>query len=209
MMRVSSRRRRALGLSALLGALFLERPARAQGFYWWLAYDPGVPIGGVRDFVRGASPFGLEAGAEYQFRGNLSLGVLGTWNYFFEKTPEDTIPIMNGAITGTIYRHAEIVGVAPQVRYVVNTSGGVLPFASLGVGAALPTFKVTVSDIEVKEKHQALLVTPQAGVLIPYDRNGTIRQAVLIALRYSFVSSGFQDANSTSYLALSLGGFIY
>jgi hypothetical protein len=197
-----------LGAIALLTTMAAARTARAQ-FYWWLAYDPAVAVGGARQWVPGVSPLGFEAGAEYHFAHKVSVGVLGTWNLFYEKTPESTWIIENGAVTGTLYRHAEVIAVAPEVRYVFHEEGKVLPFASLGAGVAVPTFKILVTDLQFSQRESALFFTPQAGVLIPYDRNGTIRQAALLGLRYSFISTGYRDFSTTSYLALTLGGWIY
>jgi hypothetical protein len=194
-----------------IAALSWESAARAQGFYWSLTYDPAVPIGSVRSFVQNVSPLGFGLDARYWFKGpNLSVGVGGIYNRFYETSPQATYPVENGAVTATLYRIIDVVGVLPEVHYYFGPEKEVVPYLGLGAGLGSVKFHVLVSDFDLSENSLGLIVSPEGGFLLPFDRDGSlILQAFTVGVKWSFITAGFRDVSNTSYLAFSLGLLAY
>jgi hypothetical protein len=198
-------------LVVTIAALSWERPARAQGFYWSLTYEPAVPLGSVRNFVQNVSPLGFGLDARYWFKGpNLSVGVGGVYNRFFQTSPQATYPVDNGAVTATLYRIVDAVGVFPEVHYYFGPENEVVPYLGLGAGFASVKFHVLVSDFDISENSAGLILSPEGGLLLPFDRDGSlILQAFTVGVKWSFITAGFRDVSNTSYVALSLGLLAY
>jgi len=200
-------------LVLVLGAacLFGERTARAQGFYWSLTYEPSVPVGSVRSFVPNVSGLGFELDARYWFKGpNLSVGLAGVYNRFYDQAPQATYPVDNGAVTATVFRVLDVVALVPEVHYYFGPDNDVVPYLGMGAGFASAKFHVLVSDLDVSENSAGLILLPEGGMLIPFDRDGsTILQAAMVGLRWSFITSGFRDVSNTSYIGLTLGLLAY
>jgi opacity protein-like surface antigen len=206
-------RRNARPLTLLVAAavgLLGERAAQAQGFYWSLKYDPSVPVGSVRSFVPNVSPLGFDIDARYWFKGpNLSIGLGGVYNRFYRQSPQATYPAENGAVTATLYRIIDVVALVPEVHYYFGPDNVVVPYLGVGAGFASVKFHVLVSDFDLAESSTGLILSPEAGVLIPFDRDGMILQAVTVGLRGSFITAGFRDVSNTSYFGLTLGLMAY
>jgi hypothetical protein len=200
-------------LAALLVAtatVSWERAARAQGFYWQLTYDPALPVGSVRSFVPNISPLGFGLDARWWFSGvNLSVGVGGVYNRFWQTSPQETFPVENGAVTATLYRIIDVVGLAPEVHYYFGPENRVVPYLGMGAGFASVKFHVLVSDLDLSDQSPGLLLAPEGGILLPFDRDGFILQAVTLGAKWMFITSGFRDVSNTSYLSLTLGLLAY
>jgi len=200
----------AVLLVTLAFSLFGESAARAQGFYWSLKYDPSVPVGSVRSFVPNVSPLGFDIDARYWFkRPSFSVGLGGVYNRFYRQSPQATYPVENGAVTATLYRIIDVVALVPEAHYYFGPDNGVVPYLGVGAGFASVKFHVLVSDFDLAESSSGLILSPEGGMLIPFDRDGIILQAVTVGLRWSFVTAGFRDVSNTSYIGLTLGLLAY
>jgi hypothetical protein len=200
--------RAALLLAA--AGLFWELPARAQGFYWSLKYDPSIPVGSVRSFVPNVSPLGFDLDARWWFKGpSMSVGLGGIYNRFYRQTPQTTYPVENGAVTATVNRIIDVVALAPEVHYYFGPERDVIPYLGLGAGFASVKFHVLVSDLDLQERSSGLIVFPEGGILIPFDRDSIILQALMFGIRGTFITSGFRDVSNTSYIGLTLGLLAY
>jgi hypothetical protein len=203
-------RRALLALSITTASLVWGRPARAQGFYWSLIWEPSIPVGSVRSFVPNVSGLGFDLDARYWFKGpNVSVGLSGVYNRFYQTAPRATYPVENGAVTATLNRIIDVRALVPEVHYYFGPENAVVPYLSLGAGFAWVKFHVLVSDLDLSETSTGLILSPEAGVLLPFDRDGFILQAFSLGLRWSFISSGFRDVSNTSYVGLTLGLLAY
>ena len=191
-----------------------ETNARAEGFYWGLRYNTSLPVGSVRTFVPDVAPVGFDLDARYWFGNNLSIGVDGAWNRFSNKLEFGTYPLSSGAITATIYRYVEVAAVMPELHYYFGPERAVVPFVGVAAGFSMVWFKTLVSDLDFREKKPGFMFAPEAGILIPFDRDPEVlRQAFIVGLRYAFSTSGIDTAQShvanTSFIALQLGALVY
>jgi hypothetical protein len=182
--------------------------AQANGFYWSLKYNPSIPVGDVRNFVDNVTPVAFDFDGRYWFR-YISVGVAGVHTSFYDTTPRTTYPIENGALTATIYRHIDMLALVPQVHFYAAPDADVVPYAGFGAGISWATFRTVISDIDVAETNSGLILSPEAGVLIPYDRNGIVRQALMLGARYTFTTIGYRDVTNFSYFGLQVGAVIY
>jgi hypothetical protein len=197
-----------LALTALT-TLTTSGSARAGDFYWSLKYDPGVAVGSLRSFAPSVTPVGFDLDARYWFAGHFSLGIGGAITRFYDTLPHGTYPLDRGAITGTIYRHVDVAALAPEAHVYFAPHADVIPYAGVGVGVAWVSPRVLVSDVDVSETHVGFIVSPEAGILLPFDRDDFLRQAIVLGARYSFSSAGFRDVSATSFVSLQVGALIY
>jgi hypothetical protein len=188
--------------------------ARAQGFYWSLAYEPSVPIGGIRNATPNVSPAGASLGVRYLFTKQWSLGLGSTWNNFAENFPRATYPIDNGALTGAIFRQVWVGTLLAQAHVYFNPDGAIGPYVGIGAGLAWLSNQALVSDLPVDLLTHGFVVSPEVGLLIPFDRDAfepqrTAMQSASLGVRYTYTTAESRDVTSATFLAVTLGVLIY
>jgi hypothetical protein len=187
-----------------------RRTASADGAYWSFKYQPSVPIGSVRSFVPKASLVGFDLDGRYWFARNVSIGLDATYTRLYDTLDHGTYPIDDGAVTATIYRHVDLVGLVPEAHFYFAPDGGVIPYVGLGAGLSSATFRILVSDLDVKKTNLGLIVSPEGGILIPVDRQGgLLLQALMAGARFSFSTAGYGDVKNTAFLSLQVGALVY
>jgi opacity protein-like surface antigen len=195
-------------------ALFFAAPAHAQGFYWSLAWEPSVPIGSVGTASTPVTAAGASLGARYLFTRHWSLGIGGHWNQFARNYPRATYPINNGAITGAIFREVWLGSVLGEAHLYLAPTETLSPYLGLGAGYSLMSSKIVVTDISIDDRTPGFAVSPEAGVLIAFDRDPyepqqTAMQSLMLGARYEYSTAGSRDISNVSFFALTLGAFIY
>ena len=132
------------------------------------------------------------------------------YNRFYHQSPQATYPVENGAVTATLFRIIDVVALVPEAHYYFGPDNGVVPYLGMGAGFASVKFHVLVSDFDLSESSAGLILSPEGGMLIPFDRDGhTILQAFTVGLRWSFITAGFRDVSNTSYIGLTSGLLAY
>jgi opacity protein-like surface antigen len=199
-------------LASALSSLAL--PAHAQGFYWSLAYEPSVPLGSVRNVSGKASPAGASFSARYLFTKYYSLGIGTHWNQFAENYPRGTYPIDEGAITGAVFRRVWIGSVMPEAYFYLAPEDAVNPYLGIGAGVAWMSNEILVSDLTFDASGTGFTVSPEAGILIAFDRDPmnperTAMQSIVLGARYAYSTAGARDVSATSLVALTLGVLVF
>ena len=202
-----------VGLLAFAAASYVAQ-ARAQGFYWTLAYEPSVPIGNVRNASPYVSPTGGSIGARYLFGEHASLGIGGHWSQFAHNYLTATYPIDAGAATGAVYRRVWVGSFLAEAHVYMKPEAPINPYVGLGTGISWMSNELLVSDFTFDDLARGFTVCPEAGILIAFDRDAydperTAMQSALVGLRYTYSTAGSRDVSSTSFVSLTLGLFVY
>jgi hypothetical protein len=189
--------------------------AHADGFYWTLAYEPGVPLGSMRNASPYVTPAGASLGARYLFTDHWSLGIGGHWTQFSHTYPVATYPIDNGAATGAVYRRVWVGTLLAEAQVYLKPDRPVNPFFGVGAGIGWMSNQALVSDFSRDDLARGFAVAPEAGILIAFDRDpydppgATAMQSAMIGVRYSYNAAGARDVSNTQVFSLELGLFVY
>jgi len=198
----------------VLAAVTSSAPARAQGFYWTFAYEPSVPLSGLRTVTTNVSFAGASLGAKYLFGPSWSLGLSGHWNQFAEKYPRATYAIMDGALTGAVFRQAWTGSVLVDLQVYLAPYAPINPYLGVGGGVTWLSNEVLVSDLTFPANGSGVTVCPEAGILIafdrdPFDKEQFAMQSIMVGVRWTLSGAKARDVTSSSFLGLTLGLFSY
>jgi hypothetical protein len=203
-------------LAALLATAIVSfaAQARAQGFYWSLAYEPSVPVAGIRNATTDVSFAGAQLGARYLFSKHMSLGIGSTWNQFAQNFPRQTYTAPGAALTGAMYRQVWVGTLMGQAHLYLNPDAAVGPYLGIGVGAAWTSNQLLISDFSFDDLTGGFVVSPEVGFLIPYDRDPFepqrfAMQSAVLGIRYTYSTASSRDVTNTTFVALTLGILVY
>jgi hypothetical protein len=201
---------------ALIAAavLFLSVPSRAQGFYWTLAYEPSIPLGGIRHATPTPGLAGGAIGARYLISKRWSLGLGGHWNQFSENRSRSTYVFDDGAITGAVFRRVWTASILSEAHYYLACENAINPYVGVGAGFTWLSNELLVSDLAFEELAHGFTVSPEAGILVAFDRDlfepdRFPMQSVVIGVRYSIGTASARDVTNTSFVGLTLGLLTY
>jgi opacity protein-like surface antigen len=195
-------------------AMTFAPPARAQGFYWTFAYEPAAPLGGIRTATREVSFAGLALGAKYLFNKQWSLGLSGHWNQFAHNYASATYAIADGSFTGSIYRQVWTGTVLADAQFYLAPDAAINPYLGLGGGVTWMSNEVLVSDLTFEESGRGIAVSPEAGLLIAFDRDAFdpdlfAMQSILVGVRGTFSPASARDVSDASFVGVTVGFFVY
>jgi hypothetical protein len=207
------RRATAVGLVAFGAASFVA-PARAQGFYWSLAYEPSVPIGGIRNASPHPTPAGGSLSARYLFTKHASIGLGGHWTHFTSNNPPATYAIDNGAVTGAVYRRVWVASLLAEAFFYFRPEANVTPYAGLGTGISWMSNMALVSDFAFEDLSTGFTLCPEAGLLIAlqrelFDPSQTPLESAIVGIRYTHSTAQSRDVTNTSFIGITVGLLAY
>lgn len=202
-----------ISLLALAAATWTA-PARAQGFYWTFTYEPSIPVGGIRKATTNASLAGASLGAKYLFSRYWSIGLSGHWNQFAQNYPHNTYTISDGAFTGTAFRQVWTGTVLADLQIYLAPEAPINPYLGVGGGVAFLSNEVLVSDLTFQDNGRGIAVSPEAGILIAFDRDAFepeqfAMQSIAVGVRFTLSGASARDVTDTSFIGLTLGLFAY
>ncbi len=84
----------------------------------------------------------------------------------------------------------------------------------LGTGVSWMDNKLLVSDFTFDDRSAGFTLSPEAGILIAFDRDvfdqrTTAMQSAMIGVRYTHTTAGSRDVSSVAFFGLTLGVLIY
>jgi opacity protein-like surface antigen len=197
-----------------LAAATSTTPAAAQGFYWTITYEPSVPVGGIREATDNVSFAGAALGAKYLFSRYWSIGLSGHWNQFSQRYSYKTYVIADGAFTGSAFRQVWTGSALLDLQVYLAPGAPINPYLGVGGGVTWLSNQVLVSDLTFRESGQGVSVSPEAGILIAFDRDPFEKdefamQSIMIGARFTLSAAKARDVTDTSFIGLTLGLFAY
>lgn len=204
----------------LVAAMGTPRPARAdREVGLGLAYDPRLPVGGLRDLVTSAGLGGVQGRWDYYATDAFVVGFEAQY-HLFERGPDvRTVAIPDGAATAPFTSYAYFFTVLPTVRYFPWPQASVRPYAALGAGATAATAAVVASDLSRRTDGWGLVLQPSVGVLwrlthedelaggegwhVTRTRESMFALAASVA--GSFTTADLLFANDVAYVGVQLG----
>jgi len=142
------------------------------------------------------------------------LGIGGHWAEFAQNYSRATYPIDNGAITGAVYRRVWTISTLAEAHAYLSPDETLSPYLGFGAGLSWMHNELLVTDLTVGDLAYGFAVSPEAGVVIAFDRDAfmperTAMQSVITGIRYTFTTAGSRDVSSTSFLGLTVGLLVY
>ena len=159
----------------------------AQAGHWYGAatYQVSFPIGDTKDFIDKTSWTGFGLDFRYTVQKNISVGFVTGWNSFYEQVQGTTQLETNppGAITALTNRYTNFVPVMLNTHYYFGDRGNIRPYAGLSAGGYWVSQELQLGIINVKNDSWEWGIAPEAGVIIPVQRD----LAILVAAKYNYL----------------------
>ncbi len=205
---------------AVVSALLLTGVARAQSDAWvstgsyrpnqtlWLMnWEIAGPIGDFGKYISDTSLRGFSFEGRTFLRDNFSLGLSFSWNRFNQTYDLLEVPIQNGAVSGPVYRYADMFGIR-ALAHVYLMQGPLQPYLGAGIGGAWDFAYQQVTDLSRSQSNFDFMLSPEVGFLYTVARGGTTA-GLNVALRYTYTTAttgGYKNAQTLSgVVGLTLG----
>jgi hypothetical protein len=164
-------KRRTLCLAILVaGLLVLSRgSASAQQWLWGLSYGFATPTGNTKDFADDFSwrNFSVE-GRRIDENRAMSLGLVASWNVFFEKTDRTSVlPNVPGHVTGTQYRYINSWPILVNAHHYFGHPYRARPFIGINLGAYIIEERVEIGLVAAHETNVHFGGAPEIGFSVP------------------------------------------
>ncbi|MFC2125167.1 outer membrane beta-barrel protein [Bacteroidota bacterium] len=184
---------------------FLSHFSSAQDYYSILAWSTVYPTGELNDFIDKSSfrGFGFEFGKG--INDNFAVGLIASWNVFYEASDYDTYVMGNLTISGKQYRYINAFPIMITGHYFISPGSRINPYVAGGIGTYRMNKKTDIGLYTSVNNNWHFGFFPEAGLFF----NITDDFALNLTARYNYVSKVSQSP-SYSYLNLVLGfAFLY
>ncbi len=193
-------------LAAVILLAAVAAPAQAQqGDFWFgFAYNVSLPVSDLSDFAGDASFRGISMEGRSMVEDNISLGFIGGWNVFHEKTNEVvSVQDDNLQVQGTQLRTVNSYPILATGYYYFGNmrKRGLKPYLGFGAGVYRIDVRLDIGTARVVDEgnwHFGFM--PEAGVVFPLGW----RVGGFANVRYNYA---FEAGNTpaTQYFGLNLG----
>ncbi len=157
-----------------------------------LNYQMSVPLGSSRDFVSKMSFEGININWAYFVTQRLAVGVDFTYNNYHQKIGQKIYrPNDFTAVNAAQYRYTQVFPLKAQVKYFFTPDRFIKAYAGLGMGALSAGEHIIIQDIDAWNNTWGFLLSPEAGILIPFGRDANWGANVTAGYNWSTNSSTF------------------
>lgn len=181
-----------------LAALFLvcaHAPSHAQNWFGIASWNISIPEGNTKDFVDETSfrGFGLEF--RKQFRPATTVGIMGSWEVFHERTDE-AIDFGFGSVSGSQDRYINSFPIMLGLHRYFGNEGGLRPYIGINGGGFVLIRTVRIGLAEVEEDTWEWGIMPEVGFVKPLQRGA----GLIVNARYSMALTGEDLAGNDEQL---------
>ena len=172
----------------------------AQGGYFTIQHATAIPFGNANDFIEDISLRGYALGYHYFLTPEVSIGIDGGFNSFYQRRGFDTYTDGTVSISGIQYRYLNNIPIHLTGRYMFLPDQRLRPFVGLGLGTVYATRRVDMGLFSNRNSGWMLSIKPEVGV--KYLINN--RFALTLSARY-FQTFDANDLDSQPFGTLNFG----
>lgn len=183
-------------LVLISGALITT--AQAQSTFS-IQYSMGFG-GSVNNYITSMSWRGVTFEYKLYPQPNISIGIDGGWNHYYERRAFDTYTSGTSSFSGVQFRYANAVPIYVTTNYYFSPGEKINPFIGVGIGTIYMDRYTDMGIFRVTEDNWHFAMKPEAGVRV----NLAMDMDLILALRYNnaFKTS---DANNQNYMTFNVG----
>jgi opacity protein-like surface antigen len=179
---------------------FIMTCSLAQGGYFTITHATAVPFGNAHDFIDDISFRGYALGYHYFLTPEISVGIDGGFNSFYQRRDYDTYTEGTVSISGIQYRYLNTLPIHLTGRYLFLPNQRLRPFVGLGLGTVYATRRVDMGLFSTRNSDWMISIKPEAG--IKYLINN--RFALSLSARY-YHTFDTNDLNAQPFGTVNLG----
>jgi opacity protein-like surface antigen len=189
------------GLSMMLA---LNTNAQILDLYSSLNYGISVPTGETADYIGNTSFRGFSFEFGRFMNDDVTLGLLLSWNVFYEEFDRDTYEFDQVTITGKKFHYINAYPLMVTGRYYFLRGGIFRPYLGAGTGAYIINRTTDMGLYRNQNKNWHIGICPEAGAILELGREAHFN----LGLRYNHAFKAGGDSHS--WLGISTGvTFIY
>jgi hypothetical protein len=171
----------------------------AQTAYFAVDYTIGFPSGNTKDFIKSASFRGITFEYRNFIENNVSIGIDGGWQIFYERRPFATYTRGNESVSGVQFRYQNVVPLFAAADYYFGDDE-IRPYVGLGIGTLYSHQRVDMGLFSLEDKTWHFALRPEAGVLI--EANIDLDFIMTARYIYGFEASG---VSAQQYFSFNVG----
>lgn len=139
-----------------------------------LSYNVALPMGDFKNnTVNNASYRGFQASVLYGLSDRLSVGLGTGFQDFYQKYPRQMYKLTDGSdVSAVLSNSVQTLPILATAKYSFTPDAAVQPYASLGVGGNLITYKQLLGEFGNQKSKFGFAARPEAGVYVPFKKGG-------------------------------------
>lgn len=167
-------------------------------------YSIAQPFGSLKDYSDKTSFRGWSAGLQYMLNHQLSVGLRTGFQDFYEKVPRAVYPDKMGDVSAVQTRTLQVIPIQATVGWAFTTPDKpVIPYASLGIGAANMNYEKYWGEFVEKNNSWQFMVSPEVGINVPFGKASPL--LFNASVRYNYAPYNFNDITSFNSIQGNIG----
>jgi len=164
-----------------------------------LNYSVGIPSGSFKtDAVDKTSFRGWAANLMYNVTDKISVGVGTGFQDFYQKYPRAVYKLAEGGeVSAVLTNSIQTIPILAQFQYRFMPHNMVQPYVGVGVGGNMIVFDQYLGEFENSKSSFKFAARPEAGVFIPFRKDGPAGIHVFGAYNYMpYKEEGINNLNN-------------
>lgn len=167
-------------------------------------YSIAQPFGSVKDYSDKTSFRGWQAGLQYMISDQIGVGIKSGFQDFYERVPRAVYPTKGGDISAVQTRTLQVIPALATVQYQFTKPDAiVIPYASLGIGAANMNYEKYWGEFVDKDNSWHFMVSPELGINIPFGKASPL--LFNASIEYNYASYKLAEITNFSTLQGNIG----
>ncbi|MBS1667524.1 MAG: outer membrane beta-barrel protein [Bacteroidetes bacterium] len=166
--------------------MFFAFASKAQnGLQMDIAYRVDIPTGSFTNQVSNASAKGFNAALSYSFNTKFSLGLMVSYNDYYQKYPRALYTDAHGStISAVMTNSIQQTPIQVVADYKLIDKGIIQPYVGLGAGFNLVSYDQYLGEFDNPQNAFKPTFSGDAGIFIPVSRISST--AIRIGAGYNF-----------------------
>ena len=170
-----------------------------------IGYDISTPVGSFKDQVSATSFRGLNAELMYPLSNRLQAGMGVLYNDYYQKFPRQVYDTKDGAISAVVSNSVQTVPVLAKVNYNLARQGLIKPYAGLGAGLNLITYKQYLGEFPDSKTSLKPAVSGDAGVNVALGKTKTA--GLNLGANFNYMPFNYNDISTLNNWGVHAGIF--
>jgi hypothetical protein len=190
---------------AFISIMVFQTKGWSQQGMWRITpgYSVGIPVGNFSNIVDKVSPRGWSVNILYVASDQLSIGLSGGFQDFYQKYPRSVLHEEGSDISAVISNSVQTIPVMVKAKYLFSKEGIIRPFGAIAAGANFVRYDKYYGQFVDSRSKVGFAAQQEAGIHIPV---GTYKNAgVEISAAYNIMPFKYNDAENLNHVSIKAG----